>query len=31
MARDLVPGLAFDELQRLSGVPLLSAAAKAAA
>ena len=31
VARDLVPGLAFDELQRLSGVALLSTAAKAAA
>ena len=29
--RDLVPGLGFDELQRLSGVPLLFAGTKAAA
>jgi 3-oxoadipate CoA-transferase beta subunit len=29
-ASRLVPGLAFDELQRLTGVPLISASAKAA-
>jgi 3-oxoadipate CoA-transferase beta subunit len=31
MASNLVPGLSFEELQRLSGVPLLSAGSKAAA
>jgi len=31
LASGLVPGLAFEELQRLTGVPLLPAGAKAAA
>jgi len=30
LAYDLVPGLAFDELQRLTGVPLKEGRAKAA-
>jgi 3-oxoadipate CoA-transferase beta subunit len=31
VARNLVPGLGFDELQRLSGVPLAPSGARAAA